>query len=93
MLSSGTDVRQRTVSSACPIRLESRLARRLEILRVQKLYLEVFAVAKQDDGLVKTLDKSQVAKRVVACSVRNINTRLRNEDKLMYQLKARDSKA
>lgn len=69
------------------------VARRLEILRVQKLYSKIFAVAKQDDGPVKTLDNSQVAKGVVACSVRNINGRLRKEEKLIYQLKARDNKA
>ena len=69
------------------------VARRLEILRVQKLYSKIFTVAKQGDGLVKTLDNSRVAKRVVACSVRNINGRLRKEKKLIYQLKARDNKA
>ena len=46
------------------------VARRLDSPRVQKLHLKIFAVAKQDEGLVKTLDSSQVAKWVVACSVR-----------------------
>ena len=69
------------------------VARRLEVPRVQKLNLKLFAVAKQDYGLVKALDNSQVAKWVVACSVRNINGRLHKEEQLMYQLKARDNKA
>lgn len=69
------------------------VARRLDIPRVQKLHLKVFAVAKKDDGLVKSLDSSEVAKWVVACSVRNINDSLHKEEKLMYQLKARDNKA
>lgn len=56
------------------------VARRLEeVPRVQKLDLKSFAVAKQDDGLVRTLSDSQVAKWVVAYSVRNINGRPREE--------------
>ena len=47
----------------------------------------------KDDGLVKTFDNPQVAKWVVACSVRNINGRLRKEEKLIHQLEARDNKA
>ena len=70
------------------------VARRLEeVPRVRKPDLKILAMAKQDDGLVRTLDDSQVAKWVVACSVRNISGRLRKEEKLIYQLKARYNKA
>lgn len=46
------------------------VAIRLVVARVQRLDLKIFAVAEQDEGLVKTLDGSRVAKWVVACSVK-----------------------